>query len=515
MAGTRSKNFDLARFVAKTKTGAYKYQRRVPPELQEFLQRKVWDYSLGSDATEAARRGIAYADEHDATIAALKTPVSRANLAARQENESAAKITELALVMGKQLGAEESGVNIDAAVWRRTESAMMTARTMPQAAERDRLALFAAYAFGDRSYIERMPVDDPFGNALAAHLTPAPPTDPLQAAMFKAYKGALDARLAEIEPANDPAREMRLSALIAAYSKHQAARPNTIRSYKNKVQRLVDFAQDRALTDYDSAILRDYRDYLLAGDPAKNLNPAKPVTIQQYFAPLKALWKWAAVEYPDLKGLNFPQISLPKSGETVEETRWQAFDTAEIKTVWRLINDAWGDTSKSKMAPARRKAFLMAFRVLLHTGMRPAEVFRLTAADVTESVLNIKYTKTKTPRTIPLAKALKDFPAYLEAGGFTAALEGANPDGLAGTMSETFSAIIRTKGFSNDRHVLYSTKDTLIDRLQQQGVSDDVMRGIIGHVTGGGKLRHYKTPFGQSPHGLTQMRTPLDKITYW
>ena len=69
-------------------------------------------------------------------------------------------------------------------------------------------------------------------------------------------------------------------------------------------------------------------------------------------------------------------------------------------------------------------------------------------------------------------------------------------------MSDYFTSIIRAGGFTNDRHVLYSLKDSLIDRLQRQGASDDAMRGIIGHVSGQGKLRHYKTPFGQSPHGM-------------
>ena len=67
-SGTRSKNHDLPRFVVKTKTGAYKYQRRVPPELQEALGRKVWDYSLGSDPTAAYDRARTYSGEHAAVI---------------------------------------------------------------------------------------------------------------------------------------------------------------------------------------------------------------------------------------------------------------------------------------------------------------------------------------------------------------------------------------------------------------------------------------------------------------
>lgn len=33
-------------------------------------------------------------------------------------------------------------------------------------------------------------------------------------------------------------------------------------------------------------------------------------------------------------------------------------------------------------------------------------------------------------------------------------------------MSDSFTKIIRKAGLTNDRHVLYSTKDTLVDRLE-------------------------------------------------
>ena len=517
MAGTHHINTDLPNHVTKTPKGTFKYQRRVPPDLQEAIGRKVWDYALGSNPDAAYKRATVYEDEHDALIASLATPGDRSRFTDRTANEAGAKLASLAIVMDKHLGADETGVDVNSPVWRQTEERMKSARALPAAAERERLALFAAYAFGDRSYTERVAADDAFGNMLIDHLTPARPIDVVQASIFDALKGALDARLSQIEPADDPAKGMRLTALIAAYSKHRATRPNTLRSYTNKVGRLVDFAKDHPLPHYDAAILRDYRDYLISGDPdakPRAFLPVKPITIQQYFAPLKALWKWAGDEYPDLKGLAFPNVSLPKNGETVEETRWQAFDENQIKRVWGLVNAAWGEGVKSKVAPERRKAFLMAVRVLLYTGMRPAEVFHIGAGDVRDGVLTIRYTKTKTTRKIPLASAIADFPDFLAEGGFAAAMGKETPTGLAGSMSESFAKIIRTNGFTNDRHVLYSLKDTLIDRLQRQGASDDVMRGIIGHVTGGGKLRRYKTPFGQSPHGMAAMREALNAVSY-
>ena len=57
-------------------------------------------------------------------------------------------------------------------------------------------------------------------------------------------------------------------------------------------------------------------------------------------------------------------------------------------------------------------------------------------------------------------------------------------------------------------------KDTLVNRLSRGGASDDVVRGVIGHVTPG-KLRHYKEPLAQSVQGMAAMRRALDAITYW
>ena len=172
----------------------------------------------------------------------------------------------------------------------------------------------------------------------------------------------------------------------------------------------------------------------------------------------------------------------------------------------------------------------MGFRVLLHTGMRPVELFHLTADNVKGDVLHIKYTKTKTARRIPLAATLSELPAFLATGGFAAELEAGKtairrgkiygqptkPDSIARAYTSAFSSVIRAGGLTNDRHVLYSAKDTLVDRLQRQdGMNDDVIRGVIGHVSGQGKLRHYKTQLGDTPQGLALMRKHLDAIVYW
>lgn len=510
MPPRRPKNADLPPFVSKTPAGLYKYQRRVPKTLQDAIGKRMWDYSLTSNPANAYRMAEVFRATHDRQIATLKNPEARA----REVSVASAAVRAFTLT-----GTEEP--------WRQTPEELKEARTLPADAERERLATFSAIAFGSPEQTISGP-----DTVLSVEQREVPvPSDPTDVIMFNAFKAALDARLAQIAPvkSDDP---LCITALIAIYSKAQAARLTTANGYRRKVERFVRFAGDHGLSHYDDSILRAYRDYLINGNPdakPKPCAPVKPATVHQYFAPLKAMWKWAADEYPEHKDLAFPRVRLPKDGDTVEETRWQAFDDQQIKIVWRLLSEAWGPDGNTRLSQSRRKAFLYAFRVMLFTGMRPSEVFRIKAEDLKDGVLFIRYTKTKTARRIPLADHLSDLPEFLGAGGFAAELEAGRgqvyggkvretpttPESLAKTLRGAFTEVIHAGGLCHPKLVLYSLKDTLIDRLQRQGASDDVMRGIIGHVSGQGKLRHYKTPFGQTPHGMEQMRRALDQISYW
>lgn len=215
----RTKNPDLIDHVMKSPNGSYKYARRVPRDLVEILGRKVWDFSLGSDINMAVKRGTTYTSDHNDLIARLSTPEEREAFPGRQQTDAAATALALPLHLAAAARAPDAtediklaadaaasqlipGLHIDvtAPVWRRTEEQMMQARTLPAKAERDRLALFAAYAFGDRSYIKAEPVDDPFGNMLAETLQSARPTDPTGGMIWDAYRAALAARLAELVP---------------------------------------------------------------------------------------------------------------------------------------------------------------------------------------------------------------------------------------------------------------------------------------------------------------------------
>ena len=202
--------------------------------------------------------------------------------------------------------------------------------------------------------------------------------------------------------------------LMDVYSRTK--RPQTRRPYMDKIRRLTDAQGNHPPAYYTKDRPQDHRDLLLKDDVGAP-------TIAKHFETFKTLWRWAVREKSALAGLTFPDIVMPDITTTVEETRWQAFDDDEVKLVWHLLNSAWGADSASGISPSRRKAYLMGFRVLLYTGMRPVELFYLNADSVKNGELHIKYTKIKTARRIPLAAALSDLPDFLAAGGFAAELE--------------------------------------------------------------------------------------------
>lgn len=524
-------------YLHRENDGYWRYVRRVPVDLQTVIGKKMWRHSLGRDKITARQKARAFEHEHDALITTLRADPG-AGQAMRLERalaRSAARMAELH-AKGAPDGRADQGdpenggapypdaMPADAGtlesvlgdMWKRTPDVLEDIEEESDPAFRaQQLAAFAALAFGDqkRAQFEGLPQ------------LPAP-TGKVQAMQHAGNKLMLESVLEEIDPTPDdtPAEE-RLSGVLARYLDLKNRRGNTERSYQKKVRRFIEFAGDHALDAYAAADMRAYRDHL-----CKDL---KPDSVRQYFAALKTLWAWAPKEIDRYKGLSFPPVTMPERATTVEDDRWQAFTDDQIKEVWRLLLAAWGAQAKSKMAPSRRAALLMCVRVLLYTGLRPVEVWALTPDNIEATadgpVLHIKQTKTAARRRIPLSAHLSDLPAFLEAGGFAAELESGvgriyrgevqttptTPESMEGTMRDAFRSIIHAGGIKHPKLVLYSLKDTLIRRLQALDVSDDLMRGVIGHSTGQKSLRNYKTPFGQSPEGMKKMRKALDSITYW
>jgi len=515
--------------------GRFRYNRTVPADLREAHGRKMWNLSLGRDKDEAAKKCLALTDEHDALIATLRgdPEAGKALRLDRASARSAARFAELVAKGapdGRADQVDDTGAPYPDAMpndtatfeearashWKRVPEVLEAAEELTDPTQRAReLAAFAAFAFGDqpRAQHEGLP-----------ELPPPPGKVP--AMQHAAHKAMLDEALEELDPTPDTTpTEERLSGVLARYLDLKNRRGNTERSYNKKVRRFIEFAGDSGLDTYTAQNMRDYRNHLMT--------ELKPDSVRQYFAALKTLWAWAPSEIDRYRDLTFPPVTMPERATTVEEDRWQAFTDDQIKEVWHLLSAAWGPQAKSKMNPVRRAAFLMCTRVMLYTGMRPVEVWSLTADNVENTpngpVLHIKQTKTGARRRIPISRHIADLPDFLAAEGFAAELQAGvgriyrgevqttptTPESMQGTMRDAFREIIHAGGIKHPQLVLYSLKDTLIRRLQGLSVHDDVMRAVIGHSTGQKSLRNYKTPFGESAEGLRKMREALDAIEYW
>lgn len=532
MTGKRTTNEDLPRYVMKNKTtGAYKYVRRVPPALHDVVRVKVWDLSLGSDKDRAYARATEYAKKHDALIDPTSGTEVQRDLVEERADKALVRSTKHIATL--EAASTPPGDPPGADLWRHAPHVVASATGTPDVAEMVRLGLDPAdYQAPDAEQQRR---------SLTVFLKMAfsgpPPASPADAMIYNAFRTMVVEALKERTPPTETPEDLRLTAMMAKYIVHTGARPNTAASYRRKTNALVRFTAkhtngsgDRDLTFYDDALLEAYQDYLFLGDPTAQpkIKPVTAATVHQYFAPLKSMWKWAGRK-SDYRGIRFPDVQLPKDTASVEDKQYKAFTDPQIKEVWRLLSEAWGPGSNSRLSPSRRAAFLMGFRVLLYTGLRPAEMFRIVSGDVEGGVLHIKHTKTKASRKIPVSRHIADFPAFLAAGGFAAEREAGltsivrgrpygkltTPESLAGTMCDQFRDVIHAGGIKHPKLVLYSAKHTLIRKLGVLGVSDNLKRAIIGHVGQQGALRNYTTQPGDTPEGMGAMRGALDAIEYW
>lgn len=491
-------------YLSKDAGGYWRYERRIPQDLHDDLHRKMWKHSLGKDAKEAERRALTLRVEHDKLIAQLRDPTGRrqwlTGKVVMAQARTAARFAELEAA-GAPDGADDQDDGVPRSyeaimhnMWRQTP-VVLADTDMPEFQAR-RLAAFQALAFGASEHA-----------ALEGHTAPPRPAG-VDGMQFDAYRAMTESAVTTLTaPKEDPKK--RLSAMMEAYLTDQNSRPETVRHYRQMVRKLVETFQrdegggDRPLTYYTKARMQQHRDRLKAKDSISSQ------TVEKAFAPLKALWKWAADEHDDLAELQFPPLRLPRREQTIEETRWKAFTPQELKQVWQLLNAEWGPGSTSRLSPRRRADFLMAVRVMLYTGLRPREVFRLTPGDVENAnTLRIRETKT-TSRRIPISKHLSDLPAFLENGGFDDCRKSST---ISGTFSDNFRDIVRPK-IPDDRKVLYSLKDCLVTRLTPIA-DDNVIRAIIGHKDKT-KLRHYREPLGDTEAGRAVMKKALDRITYW
>lgn len=540
----RTKNTDLPRYVTKTARGIYLYKRRVPKGLAEELSALgtspemlaqllpasgAWEHSLGSDPADMAMKARDLTAHYDALMAP-ETPPAPIIRTPKQQAERAVIKAAIKNATGPRQDA-----------WKGTGDTLDQSHGIGPDLERDALSLFRAQAFGGEGAATSLTIPVRVGAdgvlMLGDVSPPAGDAQPVQRPagadgfMFDAMRTAVDARQKEIAP-KDSLHPLRLSQLLEPYSRDQGHRKGTADGIRRKVNRFIEYAGDKPLWDYDHESIIEYRDRLRLGD--EKHAPVKEVTINQYIAALKMVWNAAPDRWKEYRDLQFPRVKLRKIKEDVQETRWKSFSDEQMKALWREMQKAWGPGAETRLTPGRRKAFLMAVRVMLYTGLRPVEVFHLTADNIVGQTIQIKYTKTHHRRTLPISKHIADFPAFLAAGGFKRELDAAARDLYAGeargkasppaalskSLRKYFAEVREAAGITDPKQVLYSLKDTLVRRLQmifkQRGipVTYDTIRDVIGHKTKGA-LAHYVTLTGDTDEGLELIREALDAIEYW
>jgi integrase-like protein len=516
-------------YLKPTAKGTYRYQRRVPKTAQDVVGKKAWDLSLGTDYLSAVDKARAYAGVHDELIGRVASPSEKQTYVKEQAEEGEAMALRIHAYGGFK---DDPRPPFDAnpGTWKNTSDKMKQARTLPRSGELKELAYFAAYAFGDRSALDRIERKSELGEAMVDVMEPSRPADPVDAVMYDALKTALDARILEIGGAVLVNHAHTLNGLHARIAKLRNSKPATVANHKVTSDKLNKFLREVKGYDHEPSIasltpelLQEYRDHLL-DDP--NIGNG---SVHKYFDGLKSVFRYAMKEQkvPGLLANPVDAIEMPKAAP-IEDSMYLPFSRAEIRQIWEVAQEVWSpDNTKSHFSAGRRKAFLMGLRVLLWSGLRPTEFFWLRDhGEVTTNHMYITRTKTGVKRYIPICDHISDFPAFVQDGGFEdcvfvgkhrGEIYGEyNAEKLKEAMRRSFSDIRKLAKVTDRRKVLYSTKDTLLQRLRSvEGYSTYLEVCVTGHVKKLEKGRHYGGVLGEDPAMQAKVKAALDSVTYW
>ncbi len=490
---------------------AYKYQRRVPKRVRDGAIKMgakvpppMLNIYLSADLSEATSKATKLTALHDEVFSAAAGDEGAFQQRSFDDAETLLRNTF-------EAERDPSKGTPEGASWKDWQKALTgLSGERSGLSDNDKVQLLASYlasAFYEKELATQL-IESAYPLALA-NIPPREPIPPASAGdrvLFDAAKGVLIDQLNYLTPDRAAPVGERLSGRMEQYANFAQIKETTRKSMAVKVNKFIKhLGRDPSLESLDTATIKDYRDAL---DADENMNRG---SVNAYLTPLRTIFKWAVNE-GYVKTDPTLQVQTLKDKRTVEDKQWKPFDDAEIKKVWSAVQAGWGPEGESRLSKPRKATFLMVFRVLLWTGMRPAEVFTLTPDDVFADRIEAKDTKTG-PRTVAIANAIQDFPAFIASPAWRDALKNEKKgrgdiEGLQQTMSESFTSIIREAGLNNRKHVLYSTKSTLVRQLNWLEAPDNVQRSIIGHKTPG-KLRHYT-----SPADLRKQAEYLNKIKY-
>lgn len=509
------------KYLYPARDGRWKYLRDVPKRLHAVLGRKRWEYSLGSNRTEALKKWARWCEEHDALIASLKSKEAIDAYQQHQKSTHDADTLRNVARLGLSAVMERNGKHeywrADRPVdyWHDTERVMRQARSSDPVKEWQRLSRFAGIAYGDTAPMEEVPEAqrDPFSVALSDVSADSRPDDPTSKALYEANHSVLRKRLAELSPRVSPDAPDRILKFYEGYAAHRGHKELTVVDYEKKLKDFIDDIGDLRIGEITKEHLRKYRDSL--SGRMKEVS-----SVIGYMVPIKALLAHAFSEEM-IPANPAAGLKMPSDPKTIEDRKHLPFKPAEVPIILDAINTVWADeNNNSRLSLERRRLYRLTIEALLHTGARPHELWRLTPNDagVHEEHnwpyrgINIQNTKDG-KRLLPCPDKALPFLDLVKVGGLAAL--NANTDKELGRRIKAFSGerqfdkILTDLKIKRPRVSLYSTRATYVSALQRNGYDDTMKENIIGHVGSARMLRHYK-----SPEEMKDMLAAMQSVQY-
>lgn len=224
------------------------------------------------------------------------------------------------------------------------------------------------------------------------------------------------------------------------------------------------------------------------------LQKLKPATVQRMMSDCRTYWAYLAT----IEAV--PEDSAPfnRLGLKVTKTARIAWSPKDLLTLHRA-------------AEAKDKILADLTKLAMYSGARLGELVDLRVSDVAEDHFRITSSKTKAGiRAVPIHREVQQTMARLVAestDGYV--LSGITGKHRASKISKAFQRLRKAEGFTDQRQVFHSIRNTVITMLERDGVPEGTVQDIVGHErsTLTGSIYSGKST-------LEMKREALEKLTY-